>query len=284
VPVTYNSSVGVHNLGNSSPGSPAGRVDMTEAYKQWEGQIVKNEFPLLQYLGGDSQSAVFLTEHSEGTSRKAAIKLLSLDSGAAELQLSRWRLASQLSHPHLIRLFDMGRCEIGGVWVIYLVMEYAQQNLSQFVPRRLLSVVEAHGMLEPTLSVLAYLHGRGLVHGHIKPTNIMGVDDEFKLSSDSICRSGELVGSLRGPSPYDPLEGASRPAADIWALAMVLIESLTRHLPTWEGEASVLSDSIPEPFLSIARHCLQRDPWRRWRTSEIAASMTSVECSVEHGH
>jgi len=42
-----------------------------------------------------------------------------------------------------------------------------------------------------TLSVLAYLHGRGLVHGRIKPTNIMGVDDQFKLSSDSICRGGD---------------------------------------------------------------------------------------------
>jgi eukaryotic-like serine/threonine-protein kinase len=254
---------------------------MTEASKQWEGQIVKDEFPLRQYLGGDNQSAVFLTEYGRGTSREAAIKLLLLNSGAAELQLSRWKLAANLSHPHLVCLFDMGPCELGGLRMIYLVMEYAQQNLSQFIPRRPLSVVEAHGMLEPTLSVLAYLHGRGLVHGHIKPTNIMGVDDEFKLSSDGICRSGELVGTLRGASPYDPLEGASKPAADIWALAMVLIESLTGRLPAWEGMASVLSDSIPEPFLSIARHCLQRDPWRRWRTSEIAASMAGVQAMTE---
>jgi serine/threonine protein kinase len=104
----------------------------------------------------------------------------------------------------------------------------------------------------------------------------MGVDGEFKLSSDTIRRGGELVGPLRRPSPYDPLEGASKPAADIWSLAMVLIESLTQVLPAWEGVVSVLPNSIPEPFLSIARHCLQRDPWRRWRTSEIAARMASI--------
>jgi eukaryotic-like serine/threonine-protein kinase len=249
--------------------------------KQWEGQIVKNEFPLRQYLGGDSQSAVFLTEHKQGTSRKAAIKLLSLNSGAAELQLSRWRLAANLSHPHLVRFFEMGRCELDGVGLIYLVMEYAQQNLSQVIPRRRLSVVEAHGMLDPMLSVLDYLHTRGLVHGRIRPTNIMGVDDEFKLSSDSIYRRGELVGTLRRPSPYDPLDGTNKPVADTWALAMVLIESLTQRLPAWEGTDSALSDSIPEPFLSIGRHCLQRDPWRRWRTSEIAASMASVQAMTE---
>jgi len=251
-------------------------MDMREVSKKWQGEIIKMKFPLLRYLGGDVHSAVFLTEHSEGTARKAAIKLLALDSGAAELQISRWRLALDLSHPHLTRVFDMGRCELDGVGLIYVVMEYAQQNLSQFVPRRTLSTVEAQGMLEPTLSVLSYLHGRGLVHGRIKPTNIMGVDDQLKLSSDSICRGGDVVGPLRGRSPYDPLEGASKAAADIWSLAMVLIESLTQHVPTWEGVVSVLPN-IPEPFLSIARHCLQRDPWRRWRPSDIAASMTSIQ-------
>jgi serine/threonine protein kinase len=274
VPVNLDNSQAVHNRGNSSAGSPAGRVNMIELSKQWEGQIVKNQFPLRQYLGGDSQSAVFLTEHEQGTSRKAAIKLLSLNSGAAQLQLSRWRLTANLSHPHLIRLFEMGRCELDGVWLIYLVMEYAQQNLSQFIPRRRLSVVEAHGMLDRMLSVLDYLHGRGLVHGRIRPTNIMGVDDDFKLSSDSIYGRGELVGTLRRPSPYDPLDGTNKPVADTWALALVLIESLTQCLPAWEGTDPALSDSIPEPFLSIARHCLQRDPWRRWRTSEISANMS----------
>jgi serine/threonine protein kinase len=255
------------------------RVNLIEGGKEWEGKVIDGKFPLLRYLGGDTQSAVFLTEHDAGTARKAAIKLLSLGPGVAELQLSRWRLARNLSHPHLIRLFDMGRCDLDGATLVYVVMEYAQQNLSQFVPRRPLSILEAQGMLEPTLSVLTYLHVNGFVHGRIKPTNMMGIDNEFKLSSDSICRGGDLVGTLRKPSPYDPLEGTSKPAADIWSLAMVLIESLTQHLPALEGVTSVLPD-IPEPFQSITRHCLQRDPWRRWRTSEIAASMASFQLIV----
>ena len=265
--VTFNSPQSGHESGNVLTGGPAGRINLTEASRKWEGYIIKKQFPLLRHLGGDGQSAVFLTEHGAGTARKAAIKLLALDSGAADLQLSRWRLALDLSHPHLIRLFDTGRCELDGVGLIYVVMEYAQQSLSQFVPRRRLSVIEAQQMVAHMLSVLAYLHGRGLVHGRIKPTNIMGVDDQFKLSSDSICRGGDLVGPLKGSSAYDPLEGACKPTSDIWSLAMVLIESLTQQLPAWQGVVPVLPSSVPEPFHSIARHCLQRDPWRRWRTS-----------------
>src|SRR5216684_2697534 len=49
---------------------------MTEAWKQWEGQVVNGEFHLRQYLGGGENSAVFLTERSEREHQKAAIKLL----------------------------------------------------------------------------------------------------------------------------------------------------------------------------------------------------------------
>lgn len=277
--MSFGDSQNKHDGRKLAPAEPPRRIDITETSKLWEGQFVK-EFPLLRYLGGDN-SAVFLTEHSEGSGGKAAIKLLAIDSAAAELQLSRWRQAHNLSHPHVIRLFAMGRCELSGIGLVYVVMEYAQQNLSQFVPRRPLSSEEAQGMLEPALSVLSYLHGSGLVHGRIKPTNIMGVDHQFKLSSDSIRRGGELVGPLRKSSPYDPLEGASKAAADIWSLAMVLIESITQRLPVWEGVASVLPNTIPEPFLSIAHHCLQRDPWRRWRPSEIAASIASFRLTTQ---
>ncbi len=88
---------------------------MPEAWKQWEGQVVNGEFHLRQYLGGSEHSTVFLTEHRKQKLQKAAIKLVPADPGNAELQLSRWRLAAKLSHPHLIRLFQMGRCQLGNM-------------------------------------------------------------------------------------------------------------------------------------------------------------------------
>ena len=83
---------------------------MNEAWKHWEGHIVNGEFRLRQYLGGSEDSAVFLTERGKPQPQKAAIKLIAADPASATLQLSRWALAAQLSHPHLIRLFHSGRC------------------------------------------------------------------------------------------------------------------------------------------------------------------------------
>ena len=54
---------------------------------------------------------------------KAAIKLIPADSVDAPAQLARWRHAAKLSHPHLIRILEMGRCELDSTPMLYVVME-----------------------------------------------------------------------------------------------------------------------------------------------------------------
>jgi TonB family protein len=252
---------------------------MTEAWKQWEGQVVNGEFHLHQYLGGSDHSAVFLTEHGERELQKAAIKLIPAGPGNAELQLFRWRLAAKLSHPNLIRLFQMGRCQLGNMERLYVVMEYAEEDLSQILPHRPLTPAEARDMLEPVLDALVYVHGKGFVHGHIKPADIMAVDDQLKVSSDGLRRMGESSGGLEKPGVYDPPEtagGGISPAGDVWSLGMTLVEALTQRLPVWEGTEQgepVLPETVPAPFLDLARHCLRRAPQRRWTAAEVAARL-----------
>ena len=69
-------------------------------------------------------------------------------------------------------------------------------------------------MLAPVLDALAYMHGRGFLHGHIKPSNIMAVGEELKLSSDGICRLAESIDSQSLPSVYDSPEGARNGASN----------------------------------------------------------------------
>src|SRR5689334_19872628 len=102
---------------------------MAEAFKQWEGQIVNGEYPLRRFLGESDHSAVFLTEYGAGDAQAAAIKFAPAESATAELQLAGWTQAAQLSHPNLLRLFDSGRCTVAGNDLLYLVMEFADENL-----------------------------------------------------------------------------------------------------------------------------------------------------------
>ncbi|MGC1433687.1 MAG: TonB family protein [Candidatus Sulfotelmatobacter sp.] len=245
----------------------------SELWKNWEGRVADGKFPLRQWLGGSDHSAVFLTERTGAEPQKAAIKLIPADSREAA-QLSRWADAAKLSHPHLIRLFEFGCCQIDETRLLYVVMEYAEENLAEILPLRPLSAAEASQMLRPAAEALDYLHRSGFVHGRIKPSNIMAVGDQLKISADRLCKSGER-GDARTPSVYDAPElvmAGPSPAADIWSLGATLLAVLTQNEPNLKNlarEPVVVPETVSQAIREIARRCLQIDPQQRCTASDI---------------
>src|SRR5260370_34416940 len=86
----------------------------------------------------------------------------------ADLHLSLWRRVKQLEHPNLLRIFETGRWRLQNRDRLYVVMEYAEENLSQILPQRSLTESEVRDTLGPVLDALVFLHGKGLVHSRIK--------------------------------------------------------------------------------------------------------------------
>jgi TonB family protein len=252
---------------------------MIRDWKQWEGQTVNGTFLLRQYLGGSAHSAVFLTERRGREPQRAVIKLIPADPATAGVQLSRWEATAKLSHPHLLRLFESGSCQLDKVVLLYVVMEYAEDNLAQILPHRALTPAEVRDLLEPALDALTFVHGKGLVHSRLKPSNVLAAQDQLKLSSDSLLRTGETAGALSPPSAYDAPEmanGQILPASDTWSLGMTVMEALTQRLPACEGIAEPLPETVPAPFMGIAHCCLRLDPQRRCTVADIAARLQSA--------
>jgi serine/threonine protein kinase len=253
------------------------RVTKTEAWTQWEGQVVNGTFPLRRYLGGSDHSAVFLTEYKAANLGEVAIKFVLADTVQTQAQLVQWGTAATLSHPHLVRIFDVGRCQFGGRGFLFVVMEYAEQTLAQILPRRALTPDEVREMLLPTLDALAFLHRNHLVHGQLKPSNFLVVNDQLKLASDSVRPTGSAPSGIARASLYDPPElkgGGSSAAGDIWGLGMTLTEALTQRTPGWsdeKGESAQLPASLPAPFADIVRRCLSRTPANRPGVAELEA-------------
>jgi TonB family protein len=257
---------------------------MSEACKKWVGQVVGGEFPLHGYLGGSEHSAVFLTQYGEQSPQRAAIKFIQPDRQNEERHLARWKRAAQICHPGLIQIFRTGRWQIDGMDLLYVVMQYADENLSQILPQRPLSPEETRDVLEPVLQSLTYLHSQGFVHGQIKPSNILACNDQLRLSTDALGPIGESSLSSEA-SVYDAPEITSAPASpanDVWSLGMTLVEALTQRLPVWEPAASrsltqraepAVPETLLPPFLEIARNCLRRDPQARCTVAEISARL-----------
>src|SRR5882672_7287299 len=110
------------------------QVAKTGEWTEWEHRVVNGVFPLRRFLGGSDHSVVFLTEYKAGNLPDAAIKFVPADTLHTEAaQLVQWGAAATLSHPHLLRIFDVGRCQLAGHGFLFLVMEYAEQTLAQIL-------------------------------------------------------------------------------------------------------------------------------------------------------
>jgi TonB family protein len=251
---------------------------MTEIWTKWESQVVNGVFPLRRFLGRSNHSVVFLTEARDFPN--GAIKLIPSDPLRAEAQLAHWRTAATLSHPHLMRLLDAGQCQLGGHPFLFVVMEYGEQTLAQILAHRALTPDEVREMLAPTLGALAFLHGKNLVQGQLKPPNLLVVGDQLQLSSDGIRPAGEAAASV--VEPYDPPEagnGSLSTAGDVWGLGMIVVEALTQNLPAWldeRSETASLPGTFPPEFADIVQRCLNRDPAKRPTIAEIEAQINGA--------
>src|ERR1700743_2784755 len=245
---------------------------MSDSWRDSEGQVIDGQFSLVKYKAATHHSVLFSTLRGKDKNEKPATKFIKADASNADAQLARWKQAAQLSHPNLIKLYESGRCQLAGLDLLYVVMEQTQENLGEFLPQRALSADETRDMLEPFVDALAYLHGKGLPPGRIRPGNILAIDDQLKLSTDSICRDGDVQIGAGKPDIYVAPEsnGRATTAGDSWSLGATVVESLTQKRPeTTSGDPS-FADSLPQPFLDIARNALRRDPKARWTVAEIS--------------
>lgn len=244
------------------------------AQELWKGQIIDGKFPLLEWLGGSTHSAVFRTQLPGSSAQPAAIKLIRADRPDAAQQIACWRELVTLSHPNLLHVFHAGHCQMSGAPWLYVAVEYAEENVDQVLPVRPLSMTEVNDLLPPVLDALAFLHSKSFVHSRIKPSNICAVKNQLKLSVDSVHPVSQ---AFKPPflTAYDAPEsevGNLSPAADIWSLGMTLVAAFDQRPLTWSRANTLdpmVPKSVPAPYGQIARECLRMNPAERCSMTRI---------------
>jgi outer membrane biosynthesis protein TonB len=248
---------------------------MNDFWGKLQGQTVNGRFRLGRYLGGTDHSGVFLTLLEGPSSAEVALKLVPAVAGGGDEQLTSLRTAATLAHPHLLRLFDTGRCTVDGETYLYAIMEYADQSLGQLLKQRALTEEEVRELLAPTLQALSFLHARNLVQGQLKPANMLAVGDNLKLATDTVRPISETGSARAVMSAYDPPEyrdGGYSTAGDIWGLGMSLLEALSHRPATGldDGRGVVaLPLDFPPALRDLVAQCLSRRPYDRPKVSEL---------------
>lgn len=176
------------------------------------------------------------------------------------------RAISSLNHPHICTLYDVGPD--------YLVMELiVGETLAGRLKRGKLSPDQAVAYGSQIAEALAAAHAKGIVHRDLKPGNVMIAKSGVKVLDFGLARSAgdvsisaprALVGTPAYMSP-EQLEGKdSGPAADIYALGLVLREMLT-------GNRLGSITNIDAPLAHVIERCLETDPEERWHAASDVA-------------
>ena len=178
------------------------------------------------------------------TGSEIALKILSsADPSLATSLESEFSILSALSHPNLIGVHDYGISDSGEA---YFTMDLLEgKSLGEYLESKE-AVARVTDILSGILSALEYLSRRNIVHGDIKPGNIMICGEEeprpilldFGLSTLSKRGSQRLSGTPRCMAPEIFGKGHYSPLSDLYALGHTMIECLTGSVTPMAGKLS----------------------------------------------
>ena len=199
---------------------------------------IDGRYELVRPLGHGAMATVDLT-HDLELDRPVALKRLAenlaRDDDLRRRFVREARLAARLSHPNVVRVFDVGEDDGRP----FIAMEYVEgETLAELLARRgRLPPAEVARLGVQVCAALAAAHAAGLVHRDVKPQNlILGRDGVLRLGDFGIAVGHEgtqltLAGTILGTAGYLAPEQARgeqvTAAADIYAVGAVLYELLT---------------------------------------------------------
>ena len=215
-----------------------GANERGELHELGPGMVLHGKWELLELLGEGSFGQVYEARHVK-LGHRAAIKVLVGETAgprAKQRFLEEAQLMSGLSSEHLIRASDYDELEDG---TPYFVMDLVKgKSLRHWLKERL-PLWKAVVISEQILTGLVEVHRLGIVHGDIKPENVvLGEDDEkarlldFGLAQTSAEEAEGLGGTPCYMAPEMLLDdGPATVRTDVYAAGAVLYEMLTGQLP-----------------------------------------------------
>jgi serine/threonine-protein kinase len=269
-----------------------------------------SHYRILGTLGSGGMGAVFRAEDTT-LHRPVALKFLPESivhtEKIGERLKQEARTASALNHPNICTVYEVGE-EAGEV---FIAMEYIEgQTLSELIGQGALPVERVLRYGLHISSALAHAHEKGVIHGDLKPSNIIVTPQgDAKILDFGLARRGNPVEFDRktletataevevahgGTFPYmapEQIEGREASArTDIWSFGVILYEMISGTHPFRGATLFQLGNSIlsnqplplppttPDGLKRVVSRCLEKEPERRYRRAgEVRAALEAVQ-------
>jgi hypothetical protein len=248
-------------------------------------ELVAERYRPLRPLGSGGSGSVWLAR-DETNGLDVALKIVPREGKAASRAEREALAAARLRHERCLRAYGLERDSRN----IYIAYEYVPgQTMRQALRAGELNDAQAVEAAAQILEALAHAHARGIVHRDVKPSNVLVAESQelsvrlldFGLAQlaeeESLTATGDVPGTLAYVPPERLHGEPGEPAADVWAVGVLLWEALAGWHPFWNGSlletarrieagatplAQVRPD-LPRPLCALVDRMLALDPAAR---------------------
>jgi tetratricopeptide (TPR) repeat protein len=253
-------------------------------------------YRVVRVLGAGGMCVVYQAQQSSPR-RTVAVKMLL--AGLHGPHRHRFRqemeVIARLQHPNIVQIHEVGEHEERP----YFTMDFVDGgNLAQKLAERPLPAREAAQLVETLARAIQHAHEQGFVHRDLKPSNILLMRDGLaKISDFGLAKSlapaeettreyrtesGAILGTPGYMAPEQAAGDAVGPAADVYALGVILYEALTGR-PPFKASTVLevleqvrsqepvpprrLQPGLPRDLETICLRCLHKEPARRYASA-----------------
>jgi serine/threonine-protein kinase len=252
-----------------------------------------DQYVLLEQVGRGARSRVYKAKHRT-MKRPVALQVLAADLTRTPAQraalLKAVRAAAALTHPNVVTAYDANELHDR----FYLVLEFVDgPDLAALVAQRgPLPYDEACELVRQAASGLQHAHEKGIVHGDIKPNNLMvarptpGAPLAVKLADFGVPKGPASANGFAAPEQLNPAARRSDHRADLYSLGTVLFFLLTGRAPNRGADLAHLRPDVPATVVAVVQRLFAPAPAARYQSAaellaELDAACVPVAIPVE---
>ena len=240
---------------------------LVSSWQDLVGTSVAGRYVLRNPVYVGARQAEFVAATPENEEKLVSVALVEPEARELEPLLAAIDRAKGLRHSNVLPVLDGGECVLEGTQMVFIVSAAAQDTLAEAprpIPRQL---------LEDVLAGLDWLHSQNLVYRNLNPETVVWADGRWKLADLSqVCPAGwsRAEESEFPNAPPEAAAGRVLPAWDVWALGILLRDVMAGK-----------SASLPAPFDVVVSGCLEPDPQRRLKSSDIRRLLLSAPAAPQ---